>query len=132
MRGDGCDREEDGKLTFLGRVLAHLPVDLYLGKMIVLGHAFGCLDESLIIGEQTAGVRVHPLCEVVHVPTAVTLTLSCLALPEEFLCLSVDAAAGQSQVSLLLVCEDAEGQTSLWVKCLIGQEQVGLCPGHPE
>ncbi|CAM9202969.1 unnamed protein product, partial [Lampetra planeri] len=49
VRGDGSDQEEDGKLTFLGRVLAHLPVDLYLGKMIVLGHAFGCLDESLII-----------------------------------------------------------------------------------
>ncbi|XP_054653548.1 ATP-dependent RNA helicase TDRD9 [Dunckerocampus dactyliophorus] len=40
---------EDGELTFLGRVLAHLPVDLYLGKMIVLGHIFGCLDECLII-----------------------------------------------------------------------------------
>ncbi|KAG7511385.1 ATP-dependent RNA helicase TDRD9 [Solea senegalensis] len=40
---------EDGELTFLGRVLAHLPVDLHLGKMIVLGHVFGCLEESLII-----------------------------------------------------------------------------------
>ncbi|XP_026888009.2 ATP-dependent RNA helicase TDRD9 isoform X1 [Electrophorus electricus] len=39
----------DGELTFLGRVLAHLPVDLFLGKMIVLGHVFGCLEESLII-----------------------------------------------------------------------------------
>ncbi|XP_077477915.1 ATP-dependent RNA helicase TDRD9 isoform X2 [Stigmatopora argus] len=40
---------EDGELTFLGRVLAQLPVDLYLGKMIVLGHVFGCLDECLIL-----------------------------------------------------------------------------------
>ncbi|XP_066550485.1 ATP-dependent RNA helicase TDRD9 [Amia ocellicauda] len=39
----------DGELTFLGRVLAHLPVDLHLGKMIVLGNAFGCLEECLII-----------------------------------------------------------------------------------
>ncbi|KAM8915292.1 ATP-dependent RNA helicase TDRD9 [Spinachia spinachia] len=39
----------DGELTFLGRVLAHLPLDLCLGKMIVLGHIFGCLDECLII-----------------------------------------------------------------------------------
>ncbi|XP_028993907.1 ATP-dependent RNA helicase TDRD9 isoform X2 [Betta splendens] len=47
-----CDdggQNEDGELTFLGRVLAHLPVDLYLGKMIVLGHVFGCLEECLII-----------------------------------------------------------------------------------
>ncbi|XP_061650873.1 ATP-dependent RNA helicase TDRD9 isoform X1 [Phyllopteryx taeniolatus] len=46
---DSKCQNEDGELTFLGRVLAHLPVDLYLGKMIVLGHVFGCLDECLII-----------------------------------------------------------------------------------
>ncbi|XP_054909205.1 ATP-dependent RNA helicase TDRD9 [Poeciliopsis prolifica] len=46
---DGKNQSEDGELTFLGRVLAHLPVDLNLGKMIVLGHVFGCLDECLII-----------------------------------------------------------------------------------
>ncbi|RXN17568.1 ATP-dependent RNA helicase TDRD9 [Labeo rohita] len=42
-------RQFDGDLTFLGRVLAHLPVDLQLGKLIVLGHVFGCLEECLII-----------------------------------------------------------------------------------
>lgn len=42
---------EDGELTFLGHVLAHLPVDLHLGKLIVLGHVFGCLNECLIIGQ---------------------------------------------------------------------------------
>lgn len=49
-QSDSKCRNEDGELTFLGRVLAHLPVDLYLGKMIVLGHIFGCLNECLIIG----------------------------------------------------------------------------------
>ncbi|XP_063073418.1 ATP-dependent RNA helicase TDRD9 [Engraulis encrasicolus] len=39
----------DGEMTFLGRVLAHLPVALPLGKMIVLGHVFGVLDDCLII-----------------------------------------------------------------------------------
>ncbi|XP_053358332.1 ATP-dependent RNA helicase TDRD9 [Clarias gariepinus] len=39
----------DGNLTFLGRVLAHLPLDLYFGKLIVLGHVFGCLEECVII-----------------------------------------------------------------------------------
>ncbi|NXV76589.1 TDRD9 helicase, partial [Atlantisia rogersi] len=45
-------REEnpyDGELTFLGRILVQLPVDLHLGKLIVLGHVFGCLEECLII-----------------------------------------------------------------------------------
>uniref|UniRef100_A0A3P9PL23 RNA helicase n=1 Tax=Poecilia reticulata TaxID=8081 RepID=A0A3P9PL23_POERE len=50
-KSDGRNQSEDGELTFLGRVLAHLPVDLNLGKMIVLGHVFGCLDECLIIGQ---------------------------------------------------------------------------------
>nr|XP_046268052.1 ATP-dependent RNA helicase TDRD9 isoform X1 [Scatophagus argus] len=49
VKSDGRGQSEDGELTFLGRVLAHLPVDLYLGKMVVLGHIFGCLDECLII-----------------------------------------------------------------------------------
>ncbi|XP_019940808.2 ATP-dependent RNA helicase TDRD9 isoform X2 [Paralichthys olivaceus] len=49
VKSDGRAQSEDGELTFLGRVLAHLPVDLYLGKIIVLGHVFGCLDECLII-----------------------------------------------------------------------------------
>uniref|UniRef100_A0A8C6BQ19 ATP-dependent RNA helicase TDRD9 n=1 Tax=Monodon monoceros TaxID=40151 RepID=A0A8C6BQ19_MONMO len=47
QRGD--ENPHDGKLTFLGRVLAQLPVNQQLGKLIVLGHAFGCLDECLII-----------------------------------------------------------------------------------
>ncbi|KAL8168900.1 UNVERIFIED_CONTAM: ATP-dependent RNA helicase tdrd9, partial [Gekko kuhli] len=39
----------DGELTFLGKVLAQLPVDQHLGKLIVLGNVFGCLEECLII-----------------------------------------------------------------------------------
>ncbi|KAM6461278.1 ATP-dependent RNA helicase TDRD9 isoform 1-T1 [Liasis olivaceus] len=39
----------DGELTFLGKVLAQLPVNQHLGKLIVLGHVFGCLEETLII-----------------------------------------------------------------------------------
>ncbi|XP_053700350.1 ATP-dependent RNA helicase TDRD9 isoform X1 [Synchiropus splendidus] len=46
---DGKNYNEDGELTFLGRVLAHLPLNLNLGKLVVLGHVFGCLDECLII-----------------------------------------------------------------------------------
>lgn len=45
------ENPHDGELTFLGRVLAQLPVNQQLGKLIVLGHIFGCLDECLIIGE---------------------------------------------------------------------------------
>ncbi|NXN25532.1 TDRD9 helicase, partial [Nycticryphes semicollaris] len=43
------ENPHDGELTFLGNVMAQLPVDLHLGKLIVLGHVFGCLEECLII-----------------------------------------------------------------------------------
>ncbi|XP_066468396.1 ATP-dependent RNA helicase TDRD9 [Tiliqua scincoides] len=43
------ENQYDGELSFLGRVLAQLPVDQRLGKLIVLGNVFGCLEECLII-----------------------------------------------------------------------------------
>uniref|UniRef100_UPI00398E9638 ATP-dependent RNA helicase TDRD9 isoform X3 n=1 Tax=Pristiophorus japonicus TaxID=55135 RepID=UPI00398E9638 len=45
----GVENPYDGDMTFLGKVLACLPVDLQLGKLVVLGHVFGCLEECLII-----------------------------------------------------------------------------------
>ena len=43
----------DGKLTFLGRVLAQLPVDIRVGKLVLLGHVFGMLEDCIIIGKTT-------------------------------------------------------------------------------
>uniref|UniRef100_A0A7N5ZV17 ATP-dependent RNA helicase TDRD9 n=1 Tax=Anabas testudineus TaxID=64144 RepID=A0A7N5ZV17_ANATE len=63
-KSDDRGQDEDGKLTFLGRVLAHLPVDLYLGKMIVLGHVFGCLDECLIIENFIQIKRIREVAEL--------------------------------------------------------------------
>ena len=45
----GQQNREDGDLTVLGEIVAHLPVDVKLGKLIVLGHIFGVLEESIII-----------------------------------------------------------------------------------
>ncbi|CAG9856543.1 unnamed protein product [Phyllotreta striolata] len=39
----------DGDLTFLGVIMANLPIDIHLSKLIALGHLFGCLDETIII-----------------------------------------------------------------------------------
>ena len=39
----------DGDLTFVGQILESLPIDVKLGKLIVLGHAFGCLQYCLVI-----------------------------------------------------------------------------------
>lgn len=40
----------DGDITFLGRVMAKLPVDPAIAKMILLGHVFSMLKESIIMG----------------------------------------------------------------------------------
>ena len=39
----------DGQLTLVGRIMESLPVDVKLGKLVVLGHAFGCLESCLVI-----------------------------------------------------------------------------------
>lgn len=41
----------DGDLTFVGRVMADLPVDIRIGKLMIMGYVFGLLDECIIIGE---------------------------------------------------------------------------------
>ena len=39
----------DGDLTVLGEVVARLPLDVRLGKLVVLGHIFGLLNEAITI-----------------------------------------------------------------------------------
>ena len=51
----GAVNPHDGRLTFVGRVLASLPVDIRVGKLLMLGHVFGLLDEAIIIGEGQIG-----------------------------------------------------------------------------
>lgn len=45
---------EDEKITTLGRILSQLPVHPALGKMILLGIIFRCLDPILILGSMDA------------------------------------------------------------------------------
>ncbi|KAL0275900.1 UNVERIFIED_CONTAM: hypothetical protein PYX00_003620 [Menopon gallinae] len=40
----------DGDLTFLGKLMAVLPVDIHITKLIVLGHLLSCLEECVIMG----------------------------------------------------------------------------------
>ena len=40
----------DGELTFTGMVMARLPVDIRISKLILLGYLFSCLEECIIIG----------------------------------------------------------------------------------
>lgn len=40
----------DGELTDLGRIMAALPLNIYVSKLIVLGHLFSVLRDMIIIG----------------------------------------------------------------------------------
>lgn len=42
--------ENDGELTFAGVIMARLPVDVRISKLIMLGYMFSCMEECIIIG----------------------------------------------------------------------------------
>ncbi|CAG4957696.1 unnamed protein product [Colias eurytheme] len=46
---DGEWSTSDGDITHLGRLMATLPIDIKMSKLIMLGYIFGCLDESVIM-----------------------------------------------------------------------------------
>lgn len=48
----------DGDITFLGVVMAHLPLDAMLSKLIILGHMFSCLRDTIIMA---AGCSLHKI-----------------------------------------------------------------------
>ena len=52
---EGLQCREDGDLTVLGEIIAKLPVDVRLGKLIVLGHIFGVLEETIVIASGLSG-----------------------------------------------------------------------------
>ncbi len=42
-----CD--EEAEVTELGRVGVHMPVDLPLVKLILLGRSFGCVNDAIVM-----------------------------------------------------------------------------------
>ncbi|KAG8222127.1 hypothetical protein J437_LFUL002124 [Ladona fulva] len=50
MTTNGKVVPNDGDITYMGRVMARLPVDIHISKLIVLGHVFNVLNECVIMG----------------------------------------------------------------------------------
>jgi len=44
----------DGNLTDLGKIMANLPLDIRISKLIMLGHVFGILRDAIILGASMA------------------------------------------------------------------------------
>jgi ATP-dependent RNA helicase TDRD9 len=42
-------RPFDGDLTYLGKMMAALPIDIELSRLIALGHVFGLVYETVVI-----------------------------------------------------------------------------------
>ncbi|TGZ53458.1 probable ATP-dependent RNA helicase spindle-E isoform X1 [Temnothorax longispinosus] len=63
----------DGKLTDLGKIMAHLPFDIRISKLIMLGHVFGVLRDAIILGASMAVKDVFSM-EQCH-PTVSSYTI---------------------------------------------------------
>lgn len=48
---NGNFEDNDGDITFIGRVMSSLPLNIRCSKLIVLGYIFSVLDEAIIIGK---------------------------------------------------------------------------------
>lgn len=53
---NGKYSDHDGDLTFIGRVMASLPLDVRSARMVILGHCFSVLEDMIIIA---AGISVQ-------------------------------------------------------------------------
>lgn len=60
QNGDFC--YYDGDLTFIGSIIASLPLDVRISKFIVLGYLFSVLEEAIIIGAglNLKSIFAHP------------------------------------------------------------------------
>ncbi len=55
---EGVNNPYNGDLTFVGVILETLPIDVRLGRLVILGHVFGCLEDCIIIA---AALSTRPL-----------------------------------------------------------------------
>ncbi|XP_055325146.1 probable ATP-dependent RNA helicase spindle-E isoform X2 [Sitodiplosis mosellana] len=47
---NGETNDMDGDISFIGRIMANLPIDVKIAKFIILGYCFSILDECIVIG----------------------------------------------------------------------------------
>lgn len=48
---DGIFTDDDGDMTFIGHVMAALPININVAKLVVLGYCFSVLSDCIIIGK---------------------------------------------------------------------------------
>ena len=48
----------DGDLSYLGRIMAKLPIDVHLSKLVMLGYVFNVLEECIIMAAGLASKNI--------------------------------------------------------------------------
>lgn len=43
--------DSDGDISFMGRIMANLPLDVKISRFIILGYCFSVMEEAIIIGK---------------------------------------------------------------------------------
>ncbi|XP_032664411.1 probable ATP-dependent RNA helicase spindle-E isoform X2 [Odontomachus brunneus] len=54
MNDNSIYQPYDGELTDMGRIMAFLPLDIQISKLIMLGHIFGILRDAIVLGASMA------------------------------------------------------------------------------
>lgn len=49
MTSEGKYSKFDGDITFLGVVMSHLPIDIQLTRLIMLGNIFSILEDAIVM-----------------------------------------------------------------------------------
>lgn len=49
---NGVYSKIDGDLTFIGRIMAALPIDVQRSRLIILGYCFGVIEDCIIMGKK--------------------------------------------------------------------------------
>lgn len=55
---NGFFQSQDGKLTYVGRIMAGLPLDVRITKFIIVGYMFSVFDEAIVIGAGLNGKSI--------------------------------------------------------------------------
>lgn len=60
---DGSYSIQDGDITYIGRIMANLPLSVHLTRLIILGYVFGVLDDAIIMGKNVVLNIVEKICK---------------------------------------------------------------------
>lgn len=62
---NGEANDMDGDISFIGRIMANLPIDIKIAKFIILGYCFSILDECIVIGMNYTFLLISNLREII-------------------------------------------------------------------